>query len=317
MKKSLLQILLGVMIGGSVIVVMATLILSNSPKKALISQVIPAENKTPASPQVESGTPVNSIKPQEIITAQTNKAFAQILSYYSVDKIQAGSGSITWVGLRPATSTVELDEIEKRPLELWQVDEKNKITKPVAFFPKLYGCGGISWEYQSAVDEAVVYLLESPCEAYSEQTIYAYGSNGQLNWLAKQHSSRPVASLWTFSLLSSPLEINVLFDKDCSKMPFDESNPAAKTPTVKMTGLAIAQPAHSVASKQVRFDTPTTVECQIRYGGGYINPGLTSIEYQNGQFSFGLPDETKLVIDPLKYRTQNESYLFVDGHTFK
>lgn len=316
MKKSLLQILLGVMIGGSVIVVVATLVLSNGSKKISNSQVIPTGNKIQVSPQVDSSTPANLIKPEEVIASQTSKVFAQILSYYSVDNIKVTSDSITWVGLRPATSTVELDEIEGRPLELWQVDEKNKITKPIAFFPKLYGCGGISWGYESTTDEAVVHLLESPCEGYSEETIYAYGSNGQLNWLAMQHSSRPVASVWPHSLLSSPLEVEVVFDKDCSSAPFDEFNPTIKTPTTKMIGLAIKQPAQSITSKSVRFDVPTTVECGIMYGGGYANPGLASIDYQNGQFSFGLPDKTKLVIDPLKYR-QGESYLFVDGHTFK
>ncbi len=269
MKKSLLQILLGVIIGGALFVVVGSLsVLHNSlaTRENSVKKVEPSTTDT---------TPVSST---------INNYFATIMGQYSPDGLYETTGTV-WLGIRQANPEY-MDTATS--LVVWRIDKSGPyFTVQEEFNPG--PCGSASWEPTAMSDEVVITQDESPCEAGTTRHITVNTKDWQPKFYAKQSTFDGTLTVRTYVAQSLQAEYTatLVVDADCEDFKADNPDQLwEKPPLVNATGISIEQTAldgHK-SRKTIAFGKPVPVRCSVGYGGGLGNPGLGGINYMDGKF---------------------------------
>lgn len=280
MKKSLLQILIGVIIGGLVIVALIFLfVLQNSLEKKTAADV-PAKN-------TEVITSTKATKLDDFFTKVT--AGYKPERYYETD-------SAVWVGARSGLSRFSGAENDPtaQTLNLWRLSKSDWTSQFIGRF-EAGGCDSVVWGLFGG--ELSVTHTQSPCEAGTVETQYVYDDGG-IQKLKVVNSS--FSGILEFeSAYSAPVSVEFLTDTDCTKLSYNEASEESwkNPPYTSITQMVFSRhaPGQIVQTKALTFTKKIPSQCNIVYGGGYSNPGISGVEYHNDSLVFGAGKATTTI----------------------
>lgn len=279
MKKSLLQILIGVIIGGSLFVVLGCL--------SFLHNSLFAREHTIKNNDSVIATSTSSV---------ADDYFARIMSRYRPDGLYETTDTV-WLGIRQSNPQY-LDTATS--LVVWRIDKSGpNFMVQEEFNPG--PCGSVSWEPTSMSNEVVITQDESPCEAGTTRHITVNTKDWQPKFYAKQSTFDGILTLQIYNVqaLQAEYSVALVVDADCEKITADNPEQLWKNPPlVNATGVSIEQKAQDGRknSKMVAFSRPVPVQCEVVYGGGLTNPGLDEAHYLDGKLQSTAADRM-LVVD--------------------
>lgn len=317
MKKSLLQILLGVIIGGAAVVVLGCL--------SFLHNAVSNGIDTPKKSDTIVSTP-NS-------TSTEPDYFAKVHALYRADAVHEGK-ELTWLGVREDANGME----EQGTLQLWAFRKLDLTPEPIAEFTLKRACDSADWQYLPERDEVVVTRTQSWCEGGSTTEFTVFSGNAMPQFRA-EHGDYGSTIFIGSGGESYDKWIDMKTAQDCSEFthkgdPDEWKNP----PKINLTGLTVtANIFDAKSNKLVRksrtlvFSKPVSVNCETPDTMGsdeeanYLPPGFTDLTYESGLFVFSLPDNTKASFDPAKLYdlvmdpnlSAAEGGLVVEGHSLK
>lgn len=309
MKKSLLQILLGVIIGGSLIIAVVCLsVLQNSLGKKTVTEA----------------PVINTVIATSTEATKLDEFFAKVIAGYKPERFYETDSGI-WVGARSGLNRFPGAENDPgaQTLNLWLLSKSDWSPKFIGRF-ETGACDSVGWGLLRG--EMSVSYTESPCEAGIIETQYIYDEDGRQKLKVVNSSFNGILEFET--IYGVPFSAEFVTDIDCAELSYDEDSEESwrNPPATSITQILFSEksPGQSTKTKVLTFGKKIPSVCHVVYGGGYGNPGISGVEYYNDSLVFNAGQATTTIfvkeIDGL-FSTEKtvplEQIVKVEGNTLK